>query len=333
MDEPAAVEHVEVRRPDEMVDFVYSIEGENELNLFELVPILSALGEVIQEGSRVLSPEAGDLEISVKPFEKGSFTIEMLLAAGGGTLFTAYQANPVETIKCILGTIGLITSAGKKFVSLLELLKRLKGQPPQEIKPIEPGKAYEVRGHDNQVIEINGGVQNLYQNCVFPSNLTIIYGNALDKPKRQKVKSYLKGDDESVVEVTKDDVPALKEIPAPPVDAEPEESIEHTDVVFLNPKRGSFEGEGDKWSFRKGGRQGEVIKANIKDECFLKKLVNGEYRLNGGDVLKVELHEKQKVVGNQIRTTNDIVRVLDYKPAPNGPRQALLNLEPPGSLN
>jgi hypothetical protein len=323
MDEQATAERLGPRHSDE-VEFVYSIEGENELNLFELVPILSALGELIQEGNHVLTPEAGEIEIAVKPFEKGSFTIGMLLTMGAATLYTAYQANPLDTIKCILSTVGLIATTGKKFISLLELLKRLNGQPPVEIRPIEPGKVYEVRGQNNQAFEINGGVQNLYQNCIFPNNLTVIYGDALDSPKRQKVKSFIKGEEDSAVEITKEYATALRDIPAPPVDEITEQGAEHTDIVFLNPKRGSFDGEGDKWSFRKGGKQGEVIKANIKDQLFLEKLGSGEYRLNGGDVLKVQLHEKQKVRGNQIRTTNDILRVLEYKPAPNSPKQTTI---------
>ena len=85
---------------------------------------------------------------------------------------------------------------------------------------------------------------------------------------------------------------------------------------FLAQKRGSFEGEGGKWSFRRGGRQGEVVQANIKDTDFLHKLQTGEYRLSGGDLLTVELKEKQKVVGSDIHTTNEILKVIHYEPAP-----------------
>lgn len=306
----------------EVVDFVYSIGGDSNLDLNELIPILQALGEVIQEGHRVLSPEAGEIQISVKPFETGSFPIELLLSPNAQyALLAAYNAGGVPAIIAALETIGLIKSKVHEFVSLLELLKKLKGQPPQEIKPVENGKKFVVKGHDNQLTEINGPVQNVYNNPVITDNLTIIYANAFQKPSRDKVQSFIKGDCDSLVEVTKEMASDIKEAPMPePPEVNPEVT-EHTNVVFLNPKRGSFEGEGDQWSFRKGGKQGEIIRANIKDQSFLDKLGSGEYRLNGGDVLKVQLHEKQRVVGSSIRTTNEIVKVLDYKEAPNRPTQ------------
>ncbi len=319
-----ADETVEARN-NKVVDFVYSIKGDNELDLFELVPLLSALGEVIQEGNRVLNPELGKIRIAVKPFEKGSFNIETLLSTENlNTLYAAHQAGGPHEILAVLTAMGFIKSKVEGFISLLDLLKRLRGQPPQEIKSIDNGKKYEVKGQDNQITEINGPVQNVYNNPIIASNLTIIYVNTLEKPNREKVQSYIRGDNDSLVEITKDDAPALREIPPIPVEDGQPEVVEHTNVVFLNPKRGSFDGEGDRWSFRKCGKQGEIIKANIKDQGFLEKLESGEYRLNGEDVLKVELHEKQKVAGSQIQTTNDILKVLGYKPAQNGPKQTSL---------
>lgn len=317
-DEVVAVEKSEV------VDFVYSVEGDSQLDLNELVPVLTALGEVIQEANRVLNPDAGDIHITVKPFEKGSFPIELLLSQDAqNTLYAAYQAGGITAIIGVLKTIGLIRAKVKEYVSLLDLLKKLNGQPPQEIRPVENGKKFEVTGHDNQVTNIDASVNIVLNNPTITGDLTQIFA-PLDKAHREKIQSFIKGDDESRVEVTRQEAPALKEIALPvPANETPRES-EHTNVVFLNPKRGSFEGEGDKWTFRKGGRQGEIIKANIKDQKFLQELVSGEKRLNGGDVLTVELHEKQKVVGSQIHTTNDILKVLDYKPAPNGPKQTSL---------
>jgi len=144
---------------------------------------------------------------------------------------------------------------------------------------------------------------------------------AIPKSGRKKVQSCLKQDRAAMVEVTQSDVKAIcgaRALP-PPVPEQVQES-ENINVVFLTPKRGSFEGEASKWSFRKGGRQGEVVQATIRDTEFLGKLERGEYRLTGGDVLKVELKERQRVVGADIKTTNEILKVLHYQPAPDQSR-------------
>jgi hypothetical protein len=147
-------------------------------------------------------------------------------------------------------------------------------------------------------------------------NLTVVYSEPLKKDRRTKVESYVKGDPETRVEVAREDAKAIEEAKPLPVEPSKPAETDHTFDVFLSPKRGSFEGEGAQWSFRKGGRHGEVIQANIKDTDFLRKLETGEYRLSGNDILKVRLQEKQKVVGTNIRTTNDILRVLEYRQAP-----------------
>ena len=50
--------------------------------------------------------------------------------------------------------------------------------------------------------------------------------------------------------------------------------------VYLNPKRGSFDGDPKDWSFRRGD---EIVVATIRDKDFLDKCQNGEYRLNHSD--------------------------------------------------
>jgi hypothetical protein len=321
----------ESERPQAAVDFVYRIEGDNQLELSELIPILTSLGELIQEGNRVAYPDLPDIAISVKPFEEGSFEIELLLSPGAmGTLFTFIQAGGVQKIAEVLSNIGLVaTNAKTAYTSLLELYKKLKGEQPKEIKEVEKGIRYEVTTQDGDILQINGPVQNMYQSSVIAQNLTLVYNEPLRKATRKKVQSYIKSErKETLVEFTQEDMPALLE--AKPLEllqsSQTEQEVEHTNVVFLRPKRGSFEGESSKWSFRKGGRQGEILQVNIKDQDFLNKLESGEYRLSANDVLKVELKERQKLVGSDLRTTNEIVKVLEYNPAPpSACRQALIS--------
>src|ERR1039457_1253776 len=119
----------------EAVDFVYRIEGDNQLDLDELIPILTSLGEVVQEGNRDLNPESKDIAISVKPFQEGSFDIEMLLSPATATaLFAAFQTGGIQQIFTVLDRLGVIAS---KTMNLLGLLKKLNGEKGKKKKKKE----------------------------------------------------------------------------------------------------------------------------------------------------------------------------------------------------
>lgn len=79
------------------------------------------------------------------------------------------------------------------------------------------------------------------------------------------MQTYVKGQSNSVVEVRQEEAKAIIEAKVPEPETPQVTESDNTFEVFLSPKRGSFEGEGTKWSFRKGGGQGDVIQANIKD--------------------------------------------------------------------
>ena len=91
--------------------------------------------------------------------------------------------------------------------------------------------------------------------------------------------------------------------------------------MFLNPKRGSFDGDPKDWSFWKGD---QIIVATIKDKDFLRACVEGIYRLNGSDLLTVDLLEKQRIIGTQVlKPSYEITRVIEYK---KGDYQPVLNM-------
>lgn len=95
--------------------------------------------------------------------------------------------------------------------------------------------------------------------------------------------------------------------------------VENTTEVYLNPKRGSFEGEANSWSFRRGANR-DIITATFKDEAFLNRLKVGEIRLFSNDLLKVKLLERQHIFGQEIQGSQyEISEVIEYKKAPEQP--------------
>jgi len=61
--------------------------------------------------------------------------------------------------------------------------------------------------------------------------------------------------------------------------------VGNTTTEYLQPKRGSFDGDGKQWSFHRGR---EIIYAKSKDEAFLERYRRGLVRMHHTDVLRPE---------------------------------------------
>ncbi|MBC7929761.1 MAG: hypothetical protein H7Z38_04250, partial [Rubrivivax sp.] len=198
-------------------------------------------------------------------------------------------------------------------VGVLDVIKKLKGRV-QKVEELKPG---EFRySSDNNSVTVGKEVHGLIQNSTVTQNIYHVYGKPLEKENVDRIDSYLKGEkEETKVEITKADAPAIKEFTSSVgelLPAEQGEEIvkENVTTMFLNPKRGAFEGDGSSWSFHKGS---EVITATIKDALFLSKVASGEIRPNHHDLMEVEIVEKQKVVGTTVKApVYEITKVVKY---------------------
>src|SRR5262249_34154118 len=147
------------------------------------------------------------------------------------------------------------------------------------------------------------------QNPIIVQNIQGVYAGPLADPKITGVSSYLEGDDEATrVRVTKGDVPALEESSAPPG---PEARVEsNTSIVLLGLKRVAMDGDRRNWSFHRGNKT--VVNATIRDNEFLARVARGEIRFGSADLLKVELLETQRAEQGEIRSTYEVLRVIEH---------------------
>jgi len=303
------------------VNFIYRLDGQDMsdgLDVFELAPILLSVGELIKESNRTLNPYGKDIAVNVKPFEKGSFIIDILLFAGSNyqQIIDLVNNNSIQEIKELLEWIGLI--GGGTSYSLVWLIKKLKGKP----KTVEQISANEIRytAENNITYTVNPKVAQLFQNCKIQNLIYSAYGKPLENENIEDVECYLKDEKENTnVIFEKETAKSIKkysEAVLPSLTAE--EDVETSMEVFVSPKRGSFDADPRQWSFRMGGSKDQIIKATIKDEKFLQKYKNNEIRLHFTDVLKVKLVQKLKKRGGVIDIesgVNEIEKVLEYHPA------------------
>lgn len=297
------------------VNLIIKLEGpaiEEGLNLFDLAPSLIAIGNVITESNKILNPEGREIAINIKPFEKGSFIIDLYLFAQTNfdQILSFISSDYAEQIKTLLEWIGLTVAIGGGGKGLIQLIKFLKSKP-QNVEKLSSGDI-RYTNKDGQSFTTNEKVNKLYNNCVIQNNTYQGFGKLLQQKGIDEINTYIKDDIKSLETIKKEDVEALKNYS----EISGEENIinESESVIFLKFKRGSFDGDGNNWSFRIGNKN--IIVAVVKDDIFLKKVKSGEIRPNHKDTFEVILKTKQKMKNEELITSYEIMKVLKYTEAP-----------------
>ncbi len=317
------------------VNFIYKLDGadiDSGVNVFELAPILLSLGELIKESNKTLNPDGRDIAVNVKPFQRGSFIVDIVLFAPNNyqEILDVINNNNVKDIKELLEWIGIVggtTYTGGK--SLFWLIKKLKGKPGT----VEQVKPDEVRYTDENgnTYTVNTKVYQLFSNTKIQNYIYNSYGKPLENENIDNIECYIKDEPETKTIFEKDSLQSIRdyaiaEIPTLSLEEELTTSME----VFVSPKRGSFDADPRQWSFRLGSSNEQIITATIKDEEFLEKYKSNQIRLHFTDVLKVKLTQKVKKRDGIIDLGSgiyEVEKVLEYHPAKHVQQVQFNNLE------
>ncbi len=310
--------------PDNQINLVYELDGDvHEVDVFQLAPTLLALGELIQEGNQEVNPGGRQIGVNVKPFREGSFIVDLTVFPQTHLqqFLDLLSTHPVDQIKTVLEWIGLIAGTP---LGAVQLVKWLKGRP-KSVEEVAPGE-FRYTAVDDRSITVAGPVHKLVSNSSITNNIYRVYAAPIERQELiTDVKTYIQDDEKSEVVVTRDEAPVLRNYVSDAEVQGTEIVKEHTHHgVYLNPKRGAFDGDPRDWSFRRGG---DIVVATIKDPDFLNKCAKGEYRLNHSDLLIVDLLERQRVQGTTVlKPVYEILRVTNYV---RGPEQPPLNISLP----
>lgn len=298
------------------VDLIYKFNGREEtikngLDVFELAPMLLSVGELVKQGNKILFPNSRDITVNVKPFTQGSFIVDILIFASSRfqALLDYVNSDTVKQIKELLEWVGILGSTG---ISVFGLIKFLKGKP-KSVEQSE-GDQFKYYDQDDNLIIVPKEIHMLFQSGVIQKVFYNSFGRPLEITGISHIETYLSSDPSVKAKFSKPEAEFLKnyaqsEIPV----VSPDEIIESRLTTYLVPKRGSFSGDGNKWSFYLGEA---TITANIKDEAFLKKCDEGEIKPHFKDVLHVELFQKIKKLNGQLDPGSisfEVTKVLEYQ--------------------
>src|SRR4030042_3393562 len=302
------------------IDLIYKLNGKIDegINVFELSPILLSVGTLIHEAHRTIYPEDREIAINIKPFQKGSFEINILLCAQDilHQFLDFVKSDTGQNIYLVLAYLGYTSQFSG--VNLIQLISFVKGKL-KSIEPLESGE-FRYNSDDNTSITVVKEVNALYQNCNVQQNIYNSLGRPLELPNVDSIDSFIKHDEESTkITHKKDFASSIRAYSTSELCIiEEPETTENIRTIWVRPITANLEGGPKSWSFRSG--EDEKITANISDEEFL-KIIKGGARLSSMDRLLVVMKDKQIVRGANISISHEIIEVKEFI---KGPEQEYL---------
>lgn len=290
-----------------LIYMLEDIDAEEGVDVFEIAPTIMYFGELIRSANTVLGYEQ-KIDVRIKPFAEGSWITEFILQSTyidniinyirseeGKDLFLLLSLLGIANLKSGIAGVAQIIRFTKGLVS------NFKKEGNKFIYTNDKGEELRVSTEEHKLVQ-SPLIQNNYYNCMispfdkFPNVNAVTISNIEGEPEQR---------------FTPSDKPAFEEY----ANAELSEDTEDVETVlpnvFLKPKRGSFSGMEQSYSFIMG--DSTLWPVTIEDEGFLSKIRSGEIRLYSEDVLKVNLKIQQKKdTANKVVNKYVITEVQEY---------------------
>ncbi|QWG11270.1 hypothetical protein KMZ29_16080 [Bradyrhizobium sediminis] len=256
----------------------------------ELIQVLSAFTRLTTKANRAYHGSTARTSVRIERVQPGSLDLQWIheVAANAQTAFAALPALSFG-IKDVAGLIK----------AWLDLLKFLKGQPPQKVQNVTNGTALQLENVSGQTTIVNGNVYNTF----------ILNGIGTDAEKLElpakhgAEKLELKSRGHRIGSYSKSDLSNFK--PIKPKDKPIESEIE----AILEVVAPVLEGDG-MWRFKYGRTS---ITAKLTDEDYRQRVIDGEESFSHGDRLHARLKTIQENLGDKISTKHFVTKVLQRK--------------------
>ena len=293
------------------INLIYKLNGNvDSLDINDVAALLFSLSNIIQESNKLLI-SGKQIGINIKPIEKGSFIIDIALFAqtNAQQLMSLINSKDAAELKNLLEWLGLIGGG----TGLFALIKWLKGKPIEKSETVNKQEV-KIFNSNEEHITVNINVAKLYDSQIIKDNIINVAGTPLEKEDITSIVSYIKDKQkETETVIDKTIINDIKEFANSQTISSNNADKEIFEEVYISPKRGSFSGENNEWSFRRTVNN-NIIKVDvISDEDFLKKCKSGEIRPYEKDMLKVSLKMIFNQETNKVKKT-ELIKVLEYIP-------------------
>jgi len=277
----------------------------SEMEIRELAPALHAMGDLLEHANRVLNGDSARIAVHVRgSFKTGSFGIDLAsyqsIASHLVDFFSSKEVQAVSTLLALLGISAKdgIAASGK---GLIQVLKWIRGRPILQVHTTDSKAILTV---DDETLEIELAVLALLRDV---KTREALEGVVVKPLERDGIDTFASGSDTQVYEkVSKAEAHWFV------VPAEVDEDLgESTFMATVQIVRIEFN-QDNKWRFTDGNLS---FYASIRDEDFLHRIAQNEISFASGDVLRVEVRQRQTISGGQIKSEYFIDRVLEHRAA------------------
>lgn len=164
------------------------------------------------------------------------------------------------------------------------------------------------------MLPVSAPVNTLYNSGVV-NNFIFNIAAPAERADVTAIRTYLRDAELlTCVQITKDDANAIKAYSEPGLVEGKVELLENTNIYMLHPKSGNYGETTGQWTFRIAGTS-RTLKAKITDPAFLANYTSGTIRFYAQGRIKAQVHEKQVIEGDKIKMHNEILEVIEYRPA------------------
>ena len=292
--------------------FQVSYDGEavedGTIDVRELAPSLLALGDLIDETNRHITQ--GRMEVSLRvsaDIERGSFLVRLEIATKFYEKFVEIFSGPDATaITTFLTLLGISGAYG-----IFQLVKDSKGAKPKNVIKISQTTKVKLEFDNIEPIEVEKDVYDIYNNFRARSAISRIVRPLKDKGI--DVLKFIHGGRETI-KVTESEIECFR------VPEEREgERISESEIV-LRILNLAFQ-KGNKWKVTDGSGKYFV---SISDIIFLKKIEDRQILFGKNDCLRVRLQTRQWYENKELKSSHEIIEVLEHIPASDPSQMSLL---------